>query len=82
MTTTDVAVEASLFPHPCLDGEGTDDDDGRGEEVSPGQIEREIGLYLFLYEIWWLNSPTQIIWTNYFALDYEFYRCQRFNTNQ
>lgn len=36
---TDVAVEASLFPHPCLDGEGTDDDDGRGEEVSPGQIE-------------------------------------------
>jgi hypothetical protein len=39
MITTDVAVEASLFPHPCLDGEGTDDDNRRGKEVSPEQIE-------------------------------------------
>jgi hypothetical protein len=47
-----------------------------------GEIEREIGLHIFLYEFWWLNCPTQINWTNKFALDYEFYRCQRFNTNQ
>jgi hypothetical protein len=26
-----------------------------------GEIEREIGLHLFLYEIWWLNCPTQVI---------------------
>jgi hypothetical protein len=29
-----------------------------------GEIEREIGLHLFLYEFWWLNCPTQINWTN------------------
>jgi hypothetical protein len=26
--------------------------------------------------------PNTNNWTNYFALDYKFYRCQRFNTNQ
>jgi hypothetical protein len=26
-----------------------------------GEIEREIGSNLFLYEFWWLNCPTQII---------------------
>jgi hypothetical protein len=26
-----------------------------------GEIEREIGLHLFLYEFWWLNCSTQII---------------------
>jgi hypothetical protein len=25
-----------------------------------GEIEREIGSNLFLYEFWWLNCPTQI----------------------
>jgi hypothetical protein len=29
-----------------------------------GEIEREIGLHLFLYEFWWLICPTQINWTN------------------
>jgi hypothetical protein len=26
-----------------------------------GEIEREIGLHLFLHKFWWLNCPTQII---------------------
>jgi hypothetical protein len=26
-----------------------------------GEIEREIGSNLFLYEFWWLNFPKQII---------------------
>jgi hypothetical protein len=26
-----------------------------------GEIEREIGLHLFLNRFWWLNCPTQII---------------------
>jgi hypothetical protein len=29
-----------------------------------------------------VELPNTNYWTNYFALDYEFYRCQRFTTNQ
>jgi hypothetical protein len=44
--------------------------------------EREIGFKPFPKWFWWLNCPTQIIGLTSFALDYTFYRRQRFNTNQ
>jgi hypothetical protein len=31
---------------------------------------------------WWLNCPTQIIGLTSFALEYKFYRCQRYTINQ
>jgi hypothetical protein len=46
-----------------------------------GEIEREIGSNLFLNDFG-VDMPSTNNWTNYFALDYKFYRCQRFNTNQ
>jgi hypothetical protein len=29
-----------------------------------------------------VELPNTNYWTNWFALDYKFYRCQRFTTNQ
>ena len=46
-----------------------------------GEIERELGLHLVPELFWWLNCPTQTIGLTSFALDYMFYRCQRFIYN-
>jgi hypothetical protein len=40
---------------------GDANDQDKEDDEGP---EREIGLYLFLYEFCWLNCPTQINWTN------------------
>jgi hypothetical protein len=45
------------------------------------KVEREIGSNLFLNNLV-VELPNTNNRTDYFALDYKFYRCQRFNTNQ
>jgi hypothetical protein len=45
-------------------------------------VQRELGLHLFPKWFWWLNCPTQINWTNLFALVYKLYRCLRFTLSQ
>jgi hypothetical protein len=60
---------------------------GRGpcrSSVCPEVIaaERELGLHLFPKLILVVELPNTNIWTNWFALVYKFYRCQRFTISQ
>jgi hypothetical protein len=48
--------------------------------VKPEVSEREIGLKPFPKMILVVEMPNTNNWTNKFALEYMFYRCQRFNS--